>query len=130
MSRKGRKQTTFVDPAIAAFSAGVAEANRREQGDFDGLLGQVRDDASPLLADILTELRDVLLEHYPDKAKARSLLTEHEPPDHEHGKGFRHVTPVDYELALAIRLLNMIRSAYRCNEDRFLELAPEILTVR
>ncbi|MDR3386221.1 MAG: hypothetical protein P4L92_04145 [Rudaea sp.] len=114
--------STAKEAAIAAFSDGVDEANRREQGDFDGLLGQVRDDASPLLAGILTELRSVLLEHYPNKAKARALLEEREPHDHEPGEGYRNITPIDPELALAIRLLNMIRSTHRCDEDRFLTI--------
>ena len=41
MSRKVREQIPSVDPDITAFSAGVAEATRREQGNWNGLLGQV-----------------------------------------------------------------------------------------
>lgn len=74
---------------IAAFSAGVDEANRREQGDFDGLLGwreellEQRCDgkfdlASPLLKDILSVVRNLLLDRYPEET-VRSLLSEREP---------------------------------------------------
>jgi hypothetical protein len=99
--------------AIAPFVAGVAEATRRERGDFDGLLGQFDKTASPVLRDILSDLRGYLLDRYSDDA-ARVLLAEHEPRS-----GYQNVTPVPTDVALVLQLLNNIRSAADCNHDRF-----------
>ena len=118
---------------IAAFSAGVDEANRREQGDFDGLLGRRKETqevaqdgtkelASPLLNDIRSTLLNFLLDRY-SEGKLRSLLSEREPSTNEPGDHFHRVTPVvDSGEILALDLLGMINSALRCKGDRFLTI--------
>lgn len=108
-----------------AVDAGIAEADRREAittgadgkrvaGQFDGLLGVLDPDSEEavLLRDILAYLRDYLLDRYPDH-EARRLLAEYEPRP-----GYRNMTPVDDDVALAIDLLNMFRSAMRTSETK------------
>lgn len=99
----------FADP-MSALDAGIAEANRREFGDFAKWLGQLDPEASWLLRDILTHLRDYLLDRYSDD-EARRLLTVFEPRP-----GFRNMPVVDDDVLLAIDLLNMFRSVARCTE--------------
>lgn len=103
--------------ALDAFKSGVAEANRRERGDFDGLLGQFDPTSSELLRDILSDLRDYLLDHAKDDDQARALLVEHKARS-----GFRWVTPIPDDIALVLRLLNSIRNAASCDAKKFEEL--------
>lgn len=130
MSRKAPEQTPAVDHDITAFSAGVSEVIRREQGNWDGLLGQVpnmaTDDTTQepnkprrrrlLIADILSELRDYLLSRIPE-GDARALLAEHEPR-----AGYGNATPVDDDVRLVLSLLHMIGSAMRCKDQQFDDL--------
>jgi len=130
MSRKAQKQAPPVDPYLAAFSAAVDEAKRREKGDFDGLLGQVPNMATAgttqepnkprrrrlLIADILAELRDYLLSRF-TYDEARALLAEHEPR-----AGYGNATPVDDDVYLVLKLLHMIGSALRCKGQQFDDL--------
>jgi len=106
---KSKPIPDFADPMVA-LDAGIAEANRRELGDFDGLLGQFDPEASGLLRDILTHLRDYLLDRCSDD-EARHLLTVFEPRP-----GYRNMPVVDDDVLLAIDLLNMFRSVARCTE--------------
>jgi hypothetical protein len=99
------------DSPLAALEAGIAEANHRERGQFDGLLGQLPDGASKALKNVVSDLRDHLLDRY-SETDARRLLQEYEPRP-----GFRSVTPVPDDVDLALRLLNGIRSAMRCSDD-------------
>lgn len=109
--REVRKRKVDAEP-LTALQAGIAEANRRERGAFDGLLGQLHDGASKALQDVVSDLRDYLLDRF-SEAEVRSLLREYEPrPD------FRHVAPVPDDMRLALRLLNNIRSAMRCESKR------------
>jgi hypothetical protein len=102
--------------SLKAFADGVAEAERREHGDFDGLFGQLPPDSSQLLRDILSDLRDcVLRKHAADEA--RRLLIERVPCD-----GYRNVTPVADDVALALDVLISIQSATRCEGDYFAHL--------
>lgn len=102
--------------ALAALDAGIAEANRRTNGDFDGLLGSLHGPGSELLADLVAELRDVLLDKYSDET-ARALISEYEPTI-----GYRNVTVVPDDVELALRLLNLVASAMRCDPARRAEL--------
>lgn len=104
------------DHALAALDAGIVEADRRERGDFDGLLGGFDRLSSQLLRDVLTYLRGYLLDRYTDE-EARQLLVVCEPKS-----GFRNMPIIDDDIELAIDLLNMIRSAARCEGDKFANL--------
>lgn len=115
-----RKHGTHADD-LAAFMAGVAEANRRERGKFDGLIGQLPKGTALAFKYVLSDLRDFLLEKYSED-EVRRLLDESELRI-----GFRSkpiipggIVPDDVELAL--RLLNGIRSAMRCTGQRFGEM--------
>lgn len=99
--------------AMAAMKAGIAEANHRERGEFDGLLGQLPQNASILLRDIVSRLRAELHGDY-SEAEVRALLEQHEPRP-----GYRNVICVSDNIKLALELFNMIRSAARCDGDRF-----------
>lgn len=103
--------------AIAPFAAGIAEHNRREQGDFDGLLGQFHESTAPLLSEILTDLREYLLDHTRSENKARGLLAGHSPR-----VGYRNVTPVTDDVALVLRLLNRIFNAANCEPSEYLRV--------
>ncbi|MBS0567105.1 MAG: hypothetical protein JSS59_06780 [Proteobacteria bacterium] len=103
--------------ALDAFKSGVADANRRERGDFDGLLGQFDPTSSELLRDILSDIREYLLERTRNDGEARALIDEYEPR-----VGFRNVTPIPDDVALAVRLLNRIRSAAKCDAEKFAKL--------
>jgi hypothetical protein len=112
----------FDDP-MQALEAGIAEANRRECGDFDGLLGWLdpEGEESILLRDILSRLKGYLLDRYSDE-EARHLLDESEPPIIKGGAtaGVVHwnAPVVDDDVRLAIDLLRMIRSAAHCEGER------------
>lgn len=97
--------------ALKALDAGIDEANRRERGDFDGLLGQLPDGASLALQGVVSDLRDYLLNKYPED-QLRELLEEYEPRP-----GFQHLTPVDDGVELALQLFIGIRSAMRCEGE-------------
>lgn len=110
---------------MEAMDAGIAEANRRERGDFDGLLGGFDELSSGLLRDILTRLRGYLLDRYTDK-EASDLLDAFEPPIVKGGASSGvvhwHTPVVDTDIELAVDLMNMIRSAARCEGERFANL--------
>ncbi len=97
--------------ALDALEAGIAEADRRERGPFDGLLGSLPDGAPQALSYVLSYLRDFLLGKYPE-AEARRLLEVFEPCP-----GFRAMPIVPDDVELALSLLNGIRSAMRCVDD-------------
>jgi hypothetical protein len=102
--------------SFEAFDDGIAEAKRRDSGNFDGLFGQLPHNASRLLRDIVSDLRDcVLQDHKPDEA--RCLLLERVPRN-----GYRNVTPIADDVALALSLLTSIHSATLCEGDRFANL--------
>ena len=108
------KQNDQQPEPATALEIGIAESNRRVRSDFDGLRELVPEDGSRLLADILSELRDVLLNRYSDK-EARDLLEEHKP-----APGYRNVTPVPYDdVVLALRLLGAIRVEMQLNGGEF-----------
>ncbi|MBS0576070.1 MAG: hypothetical protein JSS45_06565 [Proteobacteria bacterium] len=94
--------------------AAMLEGSRQDAGRFDGLRGNVGDNASPLLADMVRYLRACLLAHYPE-AEARALLAEFSPPA---APGFRAATSVPDDVRMALTLLNMIASAFRCEPDQ------------
>lgn len=98
-------------PLLRAFNAGIREANQRERGKFDGLFGQLPQEASQLLRDIVSDLRDYVLRKC-TKKEARRLLRERVPQ-----KKYRNVTPISDDVELALRLLNNINSAMRCTDD-------------
>src|SRR5690348_383451 len=112
----------FVGP-MQAMDAGIAEADRRERGDFDGLLGGLdpEGEESILLRGILSRLRGYLLDRYSDE-EARHLLDAFEPPIVKDGAtaGVVHwnVPGVDDDVQLVIDLLRMIRSAAHCEGER------------
>lgn len=107
---EARKRSVDAD-ALAAVEAGIAEANRRERGDFDGLLGSLPSEAPQALDYVLSYLRDFLLDRYSDD-EARKLLSEFEPRP-----GFRWMPVVPDDVELALSLLIGIRSAMRCRDD-------------
>jgi hypothetical protein len=96
---------------LAALDAGIAEANRRERAEFDGLLGQLPEGSSSVLCNIVSMLRDFLLDRY-SEADVRALLQEYEPVP-----GYRNVTPVADDVDLALGIMNLIRSAMRCTDE-------------
>lgn len=97
--------------SFKAFDDGIAEAERRKHGDFDGLIGQLPHDTSKLLNDILSDLRDcVLQKHSVDEA--RCLLIERVPRD-----GYHNVTAVEDDVEFALRLLISIHSATRSTDE-------------
>lgn len=107
--------------AMDAMNAGIAETNRLARGEFDGLLGSLPTGTSLLLSDILDELRWVVLEHYSDE-ETLALLEERRPQLRPDGlSSYRNCTVVPEEVELALRLLNLIGSANRCEGDRFLK---------
>lgn len=93
--------------------AAMLEGSRQDAGRFDGLRGNVGDNASPLLADMVRYLRACLLAHY-SEAEARALLAEFSPPA---APGFRTATSVPDDVRQALTLLNMIASAFRCEPE-------------
>ncbi|MFY2765437.1 hypothetical protein [Arenimonas sp. MALMAid1274] len=110
-----------IDPALrraalTALDAGIEEANRRAKGEFDGLLGSLDPGGSRLLSDIVDELRSVLLDKYTDE-EARALIAEFEPR-----LGYRNMPVVPDDVDLALRLLNLVASALRCEPGRRQEL--------
>lgn len=115
------KPTPNFDNELEAVRAGITEANRRQRGDFDGLLGGFDRSSSRLLRDLLAHLRDYLLDRYTDH-DARHLLSVFEPKP-----GFRNMPIIGDDVLLAIDLLNTIRSAARCEDEEFANL---ILGVR
>lgn len=98
-------------PSLRAFNAGIREANRRERGEFDGLFGQLPQEASQLLKDIVSDLRDCVLRKC-TKKEARRLLRERVPQER-----YRNLTPISEDVELALCLLNNIRSAMRSKDD-------------
>lgn len=107
-----RSKRSIDTDMLAAVEAGIAEANRRERGDFDGLLGQLDGDAPEALRGIVSDLRDYLLARHPED-ELRALLAEYEPRP-----GYRNLTPVEPDVELAISLFNTIRSTMRCTNER------------
>ena len=95
-----------------AMSAGIEEADRLARGEFDGLLGSLDPGSSRLLRDIIAQLRDVLLDQYTDE-EARELIAAFEPRP-----GYRNLPVVPDDVDLALRLMNLVASALRCNPDR------------
>lgn len=114
------------EKSTSEFDVGVSKAKLRKKGDFDGLLGQLPRNASLLLNDILSELRDCVLRKH-SLAETRRLLKERAPRS-----GYRNVTPVADDVALALDLLISIASAARCEGDHFAKLifGPEVLMLR
>jgi hypothetical protein len=105
---------------LAAFRQGSKEAKRRQdllQDLQEGLLGQFEEQASPLVSHITFELFDYLLDRCGSDTKALTLLAQHSPKD-----GYRSVTPVGDDVALALRLLNEILSVARCDLPRIKDL--------
>lgn len=94
----------------------LSETSRRGRGAFDGLLGLLPPDTSRVLQDIVSDLRDHLLERY-EETEVRQLLAQHEPHI-----GFSWITSVPDDVELALRLLNNVWSAAACDVDRFAEL--------
>ena len=106
---------------LAALDAGIAEANRRERGEFDGLLGNVPEDAAALLSIVVQEARDCLLSHYTE-GDARALLEQCDLQkrfagltEAEKDAVVREVVALELpdDVTLSLRLLNAIRRAYR-----------------
>lgn len=93
------------------FMRGVEEANYRERGGFEELLGQFPEEVSGLLKGILTYLRNYLLDKFPED-ELRRLLDEYDP-----ASKYRNVTPMDPDVRLAIDLFLSIRSAARKEKD-------------
>ena len=91
-----RSKRSIDTDMLAAIEAGIAEANRRERGGFDGLLGQLDGDAPEALREIVSDLRAFLLaRHHEDELRA--LLEEYElpVPDGQHaGVITRNLTPL------------------------------------
>jgi len=115
---------------LAAIETGIAEANRREGGGFDGLLGQLDGDAPEALLEIVSGLRMFLLERHPED-ELRALLEEYElpVPDGQHaGVIARNLTPLPADEELAISLFNTIRSTMRCTGEQLhrLVLGPRV----
>jgi hypothetical protein len=100
--------------ALNALKAGIAEANRRNQGHFDGLLGLLPKGGSQLLQTLIVELRDTLLNRYTDE-EARNLIAEY-TPDRDKPR-YRNVTTVPDDIELALNLLYLIASALKCNPE-------------
>lgn len=125
-----RSKRSIDTDMLAAIEAGIAEANRRERGGFDGLLGQLDGDAPEALREIVSDLRAFLLaRHHEDELRA--LLEEYElpVPDGQHaGVITRNLTPLPADEELAISLFNTIRSTMRCTGERLdrLILGPRI----
>lgn len=115
------KPVSELDPSLfqaglEAMERGIAEADRRAKGEFDGLLGSLDPGGSRLLRDIVDELRSVLLDRYGDE-EARALIAEFEPKP-----GYRNMPVVPDDVDLALRLLNLVASALRCEPERRQEL--------
>lgn len=125
-----RSKRSIDTDMLAAIEAGIAEANRRERGGFDGLLGQLDGDAPEALREIVSDLRAFLLaRHHEDELRA--LLEEYElpVPDGQHaGVITRNLTPLPADEELAISLFNTIRSTMRCTGEHLdrLVLGPRI----
>ena len=122
----------WIDEGIAEWNRrGRAEWNRREREGFDGLLGQIDEDAPEALLGIVSYLRDYLLERH-DEDGLRALLDEYEfklpkvEPSQvcflgrhpKEGTFVRNLTPLPPEEELAIDLFNKIRSVMRCTGER------------
>lgn len=101
------------DDMLTVVKEAIAETNRRERGNFDGLLGNFDELSAPLLRDILTQLRDYLLDRYSDE-EAHRLLTKFEP-----SQEFQWMPVISDDVVLAIDLLNRFRIAARCNDEQF-----------
>jgi hypothetical protein len=116
---------TSRERAIDSFDLGVAEDDRRRAA-LDSLLGDRFDkDASGLLSDISFDLLCYLLDHTQSVAAAQALLIEHEPRS-----GYRTVTPVTDDVALAVPILNGIRSAVACKKAEYARLILGPVEVR
>lgn len=113
--RDGSAERAGTSRDLRPFEVGLAEFERRSRGPFDGMTGSL-EGGSPVLQGIVSDLREFLLSRYSEE-HARALLDEHEPV-----AGFRNVTPVDDATRLALDLLNSIRSATRCERERFVLL--------
>ena len=97
--------------------AGAATAAKRNAGEFDGLLGSLKQSQSLLLSDLIADIRDVVLDWCQDEKLARVLLVEREP-----ASGYRNVQSVPPDVELALRLLGAVASAMRCTPEKAAKL--------
>lgn len=97
---------------LIALDEGIAEADRRPRGDFDGLIGNIGSSYPALIKDLLDMLRDFLLRSYSEQ-KVRALLDEYLPRP-----GYANLTPIPDDIELALALFNAIASALRCEQGK------------
>ena len=94
---------------LAALEAGLAELERRKQGEFDGLLGEFPEEKSKALRDITYYLRDYLLDkHGYDEETVRRMLDN----QYEYEDGMQW-GPASEGVELALDLLGLIGSAFK-----------------
>jgi hypothetical protein len=84
-------------------------ANRREPGEFDRLVGSLGKGESQLLSDLISDIRDVVIDWCQDDELALTLLVERAA-----ASGYRNVHPAPADVELALRLLSSIVSARLC----------------
>jgi hypothetical protein len=102
--------------ALRAVTAGIKKSDKRSRGEFDGLYGGLSNDAAIVLADIVADLRQYLLdEKRLTKATLRKFLADTLPR-----KGFRSVSQraEDEGVRVALTVLNSIASVVKVRDGQ------------
>jgi len=103
---------------LAAVKMALVELKKREEGDFDGLLGSIPHEAAAALGDIAYYVRDYLLDRYDEKEIRRLQAKYSDSLIGANSNKTLKWAPASDGVELALGILNLIGSIFSVDGEK------------